>query len=119
MLAKVDKHSGIPAYVQIMSMIKTEILLGRLKEGDKLPTIRDLSDVFDVNVNTVIRALEKLEMEGIVEAKHGVGYFIKGGTALDGSILQAIKECVDEVKKAGIDLNTFQVLVREVWRSGT
>lgn len=77
MLRKVDKYSGIPAYLQIVNMIKSEILLGNLQNGSQFPSIRDLQVIFDVNINTVIKALEKLKNEGYIESEQGIGYFIK------------------------------------------
>lgn len=45
MLRKVDKHSGVPAYVQIVNMIKSEIILGNLQQGLQLPTVRELQAI--------------------------------------------------------------------------
>lgn len=73
MLRKVDKHSGVPAYVQIVNMIKSEIILGNLQQGLQLPTVRELQAIFDVNINTVLKAFEKLKAEGFIEAEQGLG----------------------------------------------
>ena len=114
---KVDKHSGIPAYLQIMNMIKKEILLGRLKAGDQLPSVREMQRMFDVNINTVMRALEKLCVEGVVEARHGVGYFITGSNEVDSEAVKLLKKTVLDLKKLGLDLHTVLLLTEEVWKS--
>jgi len=118
MLRKVDKHSGIPAYVQIVNMIKSEILLGNLQKGAQLPTVRDLQNIFDVNINTVLKALEKLKAEGYIEAEQGVGYFIKKDIYLDQKIVETVRECVLKLKNHGIDFYTVMLIFEEVWKNG-
>jgi len=66
---KVDKHSGIPAYVQVMNQVKTEVILGRLVPGNQLPPVRELETMFDVNVNTILKALDKLKSEGVLSSE--------------------------------------------------
>ncbi len=77
MLYEVDKHSGIPSYLQIMNQIKKEIIMGNLKEGDQLPPVRELSTIFKVNINTILKALDKLETSGYIEAQHGIGFLFQ------------------------------------------
>lgn len=118
MLRKVDKHSGIPAYIQIVNMVKSEVLLGHLQKGAQLPTVRDLQNIFDVNINTVLKALEKLKSEGYIEAEQGVGYFIKKDIYMDQKIIQIIRECVSKLKGDNIDLYTAMLIFEEVWKNG-
>lgn len=102
MLRKVDKHSGIPAYIQIENMIKSELLLGHLQKGAQLPTIRELQNIFDVNINTVLKALERLKAEGYIQAEQGVGYFIKKDVDIEQKIIKTIRECVSTLKKMAL-----------------
>lgn len=118
MLRKVDKHSGIPAHIQIVNMIKSEVLLGNLQKGAQLPTIRDLQNIFDVNINTVLKALEKLKAEGYIEAEQGVGYFIKRDVYIDQKIIETIRECVSKLKDDRIDFHTAMLIFEEVWKNG-
>jgi len=118
MLRKVDKHSGIPAYIQIVNMIKSDILLGSLQKGEQLPTIRDLQTIFDVNINTVLKALEKLKAEGFIEAEQGVGYFVKKDIDIDLGIIEIIKNCVDQLKNYQMDFYTAMLIFEEVWNNG-
>ncbi len=118
MLEPVDKHSGIPAYLQIMDMIKKEIVLGNLKFGDQLPPVRELKKVFGVNVNTIMKSLEKLQMDGIVEAQHGVGYFVKKSKIINPKVVDILEKSVEELKKMDMDLNTTILILEEVWKKG-
>jgi len=116
MLTSVDKHKGLPVYIQIMNMIKKEVMLGNLTDGDQLPPVRELSKVFDVNTNTVMRALEKLGNEGLIEARHGVGYFIHSTSAVDPGVIQETKKFINELKEKNIDLPMTKMLIEEVWK---
>lgn len=72
----VDYHSGIPVYKQIISAIDTAIQLGELGEGDKLPSIRELSGQLNINPNTVAKVYRELELTGLIESKAGSGSFV-------------------------------------------
>lgn len=117
MLRKVDKHSGVPAYVQIVNMIKSEIILGNLQQGLQLPTVRELQAIFDVNINTVLKAFEKLKAEGFIEAEQGIGYFVKKDIDVDKKIIEIIKGCVRELRSHQIDFYTAMILFEEVWKN--
>jgi len=116
MLSKVDKHSGVPAYLQIMNIIKKEILLGGLNESDQLPPVREMATIFGVNMNTVMRSLEKLSFEGIVESEHGVGYFIRSKQTLSPEMVETIRDSVKHLRESGLDLPMILLLVEELWK---
>lgn len=73
---KLEFHSGIPVYKQIMHHVQTAISTGRLKEGDQLPTIRALHETLGVNPNTVAKAYRELAHLGHISAEHGSGCFV-------------------------------------------
>lgn len=116
MFSTVDKHSGVPAYIQIINILKREILLGRLGEEDQLPPVRELERIFGVNVNTVMRALEHLQFEGILEARHGVGYFITSATRASSEIVDIMRNAVKKLRSQNVDLQMATLLMEEVWK---
>lgn len=65
-----------PIYVQIMNMIKKQIISKELREGDKLASVRDLSTELKVNPNTIQRAYKELEREGLAYTQRGMGTFV-------------------------------------------
>lgn len=69
--------SGEPIYNQISSQIKAMILDGRLKEGDALPSMRNLAMQLRISVITTKRAYEELERDGFIESYTGKGSFVK------------------------------------------
>lgn len=67
---------NIPIYIQIMKTIKQNIVSGILKPGDKLASVRDQAESLVVNPNTVQRAYQELEREGVSVTRRGTGTFI-------------------------------------------
>jgi GntR family transcriptional regulator len=71
-----DGTNDVPIYRQIIQQIEYAILSGRMKCGDKLPTIRSLAVELKINPNTIARAYGELEIRGIVTTQVGSGTFI-------------------------------------------
>lgn len=63
-------------YLQIADDINDRILTGRLKPEERIPSARDLSAQYQVNVNTVMRTVEYLQSKNIIFNKRGIGYFV-------------------------------------------
>lgn len=59
-----------------------EILAGKYHEEDRIPSVRDLAETFEVNYNTILRAMELLQREEIVYQKRGIGYFVSPNARL-------------------------------------
>ncbi|MCL2761868.1 MAG: GntR family transcriptional regulator [Treponema sp.] len=73
-----DMGDGTPIYRQIIRQIEHAVLSGRLKTGDKLPTIRSLAVELKANPNTIAKAYGELEIRGILETQVGSGTYISG-----------------------------------------
>lgn len=78
MFLKIDPKSGTPVYLQIIEQIKAQIASGRLRIGDRVPTVRELAVDLRVNPNTVSKAYRDLERENILEGRPGVGSHVSG-----------------------------------------
>lgn len=74
---KVDVKSALPVYEQVKRAIKLAILSGRLKEGEKLMSLRELALKLQINPNTIIKIYNQLEVEGYIYSRPGSGYFVK------------------------------------------
>ncbi|WP_328597757.1 MocR-like pyridoxine biosynthesis transcription factor PdxR [Peptostreptococcus porci] len=74
---KMNFVSGIK-YIQVYNKIKTMIIVGDLKVNEKLPAIRSLSKILNVNISTVVKAYELLEAENYITKKIGSGTFVSG-----------------------------------------
>lgn len=86
MILKFDEN--LPIYIQIMDYIKKKTVIGEIKEGDKLPSVRELSGDLKVNPNTVSRVYQELEREGLTYTQRGMGTFITE----DKDILYSLKK---------------------------
>lgn len=71
-----DFNSALPIYIQVMALIKREIVAGRMTSGSKLPSVRDMAVSYTINPNTVSRVYRELELEGICFTKRGMGTFV-------------------------------------------
>lgn len=73
---RLDSHSGVPVYRQIIDQVTGGMAAGTLSAGDQLPTVRQLAVDLAINPNTVIRAYRELEIRGVLETQQGTGTFI-------------------------------------------
>ena len=73
----IDENDPTPLYAQLERAIRVAIATGRLKAGDKLPTVRQLAVDLKVNANTVAKVYGELERSGVLETRRGVGTFIR------------------------------------------
>lgn len=77
----ISNASGKPIYLQVFDQIKTLILEGGLKEGDMLPSMRNLALELRISFMTTKRAYEELERDGFIESYTGKGSFVKAQNA--------------------------------------
>lgn len=73
---KILQNSGVPIYQQIADQFKEDILSGKLKQGEYLPSIRGLAKELRISVITTMKAYEELEKQGLVTAVQGKGYYV-------------------------------------------
>ena len=117
-----DKNT--PIYIQIMFEIKRRISTGQLSPGEKLPSVRDLADELKVNPNTIVRAYQELEREGVTETKRGMGTFIVENdknsiSEMKNSIGKVfVQEFIKKMKDAGVSDKEIISLVQEAIGSG-
>jgi len=78
---KISQTSGVPIYQQIAESFKIDILEGRLKMGEYLPSVRALAKDLKISVITTLKAYEQLENEGLITAIQGKGYCVNAQDA--------------------------------------
>ncbi|WP_447004290.1 GntR family transcriptional regulator [Saccharothrix isguenensis] len=120
---RIDRSSGLPAYLQLVRQVREALRLGRLRQGDRLPTVRDVVARSGVNANTVLKAYRELELSGLVEARQGSGTFIKAGLgSTEPAVMAALRtrlaEWVRDAREAGLDIEDIDALVRSVLTEG-
>ena len=67
---------SVPIYLQVLEYIKYDIVTAKLKQGEKLPSVRELALEYAINPNTASRVYRMLEEEGISFTKRGMGTFV-------------------------------------------
>lgn len=115
---KLMQNSGIPIYQQIAEQLKTDILSGKLKEGEYLPSIRGLARDLRISVITTMKAYEQLAEEGLVTAVQGKGFYVN---AQDSEMLkeqhlrkveEALTEAVNAARIAGMTGQELQGILQ-------
>jgi len=85
-----------PIYLQIMDLIKMDIVTGKLKLMDKLPSVREMAGNLRVNPNTLQRSYQELERLGIVYTQRGTGTFVgEEKNMVDDLKKEMAKEIID------------------------
>ncbi len=114
---RLDPHSGVPIYRQIIDQVVGGLAAGTLTGGDQLPTVRQLAVDLSINPNTVIRAYRELEIRGVLETEQGTGTFISHQkTPRDGAERQRrLTQLVGEfVARAGSEGFTLEELLEQL-----
>jgi len=81
-------NNNIPIYLQIIESIKQDIVVGKLKAGQKMPSVRELAGTLKVNPNTIQRVYLELEREKITFTKRGMGTYVTE----EEKIIKSLKE---------------------------
>ena len=76
MLLRVDPRSSEPLFEQLVFQVKRAVAEGGLGPGARLPSVRELAKMLAINPNTVVRAIEALERDGVIVRRQGAGCFV-------------------------------------------
>jgi GntR family transcriptional regulator len=119
-----DAKSGVSPYLQLVHQVRRALKLGMLREGDQLPTVREVVASIAINPNTVSKAYRELEHEGLVIARAGVGTFVAASTsdaslASLGPLRHDLEQWLVRARDAGLDDESIEALFRSTFRSST
>ena len=117
-----DSRSGVSPYLQIVQQVRQALRVGLLREGDQLPTVKEVVGQLAINPNTVLKAYRELEHEGLASARPGVGTFVTGtlggeSIAAQGPLRQALQRWIVKARRAGLDDESIEALFRDSFRS--
>jgi GntR family transcriptional regulator len=119
---RLDPQSGLAPYRQLVDQVRHAVRSGLLRDGDQLPSVRDVVTQITINPNTVHRAYRELEHQGIAEGRAGLGTFITSrlraapNVTERASLEQALQDWVADARRTGIDEETIRELVRTALR---
>ncbi|PWJ07515.1 GntR family transcriptional regulator [Streptomyces sp. NWU49] len=114
---RIDRRSGVATYVQIVQQTKQALRLGELVPGDKLPTAREVVEATAVNPNTVLKAYRELEREGLVEARRGLGTFVRrslGAAPADSPLRAELEDWAARARESGLEREDVAALFTDV-----
>ena len=118
-----DSRSGVSPYLQVVRQVRQALRLGLLREGDQLPTVKDVVATLAINPNTVLKAYRELEHEGLVAARPGIGTFVTktlvdASLAAHGPLRQDLSRWLAKARRAGLDDESIEALFWNIFRSG-
>jgi len=124
MLLSVDDRDPRPLYRQLAGELKQQILDGRLKPGEALPSVRDVAAALEINLHTVRRAYQELRDAGMITQRLGqkakVAPLRQGKAteeAIEEQVLAPLAELIAEAKYLGLSQNDFRALVERLLAS--
>jgi GntR family transcriptional regulator len=117
-----DTRSGVAPYLQLIQQVRQALRLGLLREGDQLPTVKDVSGSLAINPNTVLKAYRELEYEGLASARPGVGTFVT--MTLSSDSIEAYTELshdlegwISKARAAGLDDESIGAIFQRTIRT--
>ena len=116
---RLDASSGVPPYLQLVHQVRQSLLLGYLREGDRLPTVKELAGELAINPNTVVKAYRQLEHEGLAGGRPGQGTFITAPLAppppaASESLRSSLEEWFRSAQEAGLSEEAVTALIAVV-----
>jgi len=117
-----DGRSGVSPYLQVVQQVRQALRLGLLREGDQLPTVKDVVARLAINPNTVLKAYRELEHDGLVAARPGIGTFVTRSLA-DASLAaheplrRDLRRWLARARRAGLDEESIEALFMSTFRA--
>ena len=120
----INNSSMIPVYEQVVEQIRQQIMLGTLKEGEGLPSVRSFANELKISALTVKKAYDKLEEDGLVVTVHGKGSYVAAtdsGLAAEARRKAAEEElslAVSKAKLAGLGNDDIREILEMILEEG-
>ena len=117
-----DSRSGLAPYLQVAQQVRQALRLGLLREGDQLPTVKEVVATLAINPNTVLKAYKELERDGLVAARQGIGTFVTR-TLTDASLAaheplrRELARWLAKARLAGLDEESIEALFASTFRA--
>ena len=118
---RLSSTSGVSAYLQIVKQVRQAMQLGHLQPGEQLPTVKEAVALLAINPNTVLKAYQQLEQQGLVEGRQGQGTFVTG--ALPGpsptrqaALRRGLDKWLRSAYDAGLDDEAILAIVETALR---
>lgn len=117
---RLDAHSGVPVYRQLIDQVQAGIASGALNAGEQLPTVRQVAVDLAINPNTVSRAYREMEIRGLLDTQQGTGTFVADRRVefskdeRERQLLQLTGEFVSRAGAAGFTLKQLMKALKDL-----
>ena len=116
-----DGRSGVSPYLQVVQQVRQALRLGLLREGDQLPTVKDVVARLAINPNTVLKAYRELERDGLVAARPGIGTFVTrsltdASLSAHEPLRRELARWLAKARRAGLDEESIEALFSNSFR---
>ena len=117
MFFHIDPADGLAIYDQVVRQVKFAVAGGVLKPGNLVPSVRELARELAINPNTVARAYQQLQADGVLQSVRGMGLEVTSGAvkhcqAQRQKLIQTrFRQALSEAKQSGLDHGELQQLV--------
>jgi GntR family transcriptional regulator len=113
---RIDGGSDVPIYRQLVQQVRRDVMLGRLRPGDQLPSVSEVVNALAVNPNTVVKAFGELEHQGMVVRRQGVGTFVAAAPPMASlgeapRLLGSLAHWVDRARQEGLSAEQIRMLL--------
>ena len=99
----IDRDAELPLGIQLAWRLRALIARGELRAGDRLPGVREVAEEAGVNVNTVRSVLGRLETDGLLASRQGLGTFVAEGAAPSEALRALADDAIEAARDAGVD----------------
>ncbi|GIP36999.1 GntR family transcriptional regulator [Paenibacillus sp. J31TS4] len=112
-----------PLYEQVWNHVRSSVAKGVIGLGEKMPSVRELAQMLQINPNTVMRAYQELERDGLTETRRGQGTFItsdpiKVATVRESLAQAAVEEFLARMDGLGFTVRDVMQMIRSKGGNG-
>jgi GntR family transcriptional regulator len=113
-----DARSGVAPYLQLIHQVRHALRLDVLREGDQLPTVKEVVTQLAINPNTVFKAYRELERDGLVQGRPGAGTFVLRRPpgpppGAHAALARSLARWVVDARAASLDDTSIEALLRD------
>jgi GntR family transcriptional regulator len=119
MFLHIDPTNGIAIYDQVVRQVKFAVARGAVKPGNLVPSVREMARELTINPNTVARAYQQLQTDGVLEQVRGMGLEVSADAVKhcrserQKLVRDRIRQALDEAQQSGIDGDDLRQLVEK------
>ena len=121
-MLELNYRDARPIYEQIKEQIVMLVNTGIYKPGDRLPSIRNLSNQLNINVNTIKHSYAQLETEGVINSVQGKGVFIAENPLENEQIVKGVLDDLDRMVRSamarGVSKEQIKDLIDRIYETG-